>query len=420
MDIDYNNEENSIIYQIVHSNDNLDINNDKDLFEYYEKLIRYRHDLLHYSVLKMMGLKWESEKSFNNYFDLNDENDLLRKTPDIIYKFELKYYIIDVSVSIDTHAQFKNKNDKYQPVVLYLKNKYSILSEFIHINVNQTLSNIEREIYKLDFLKKEEFNYQFMNSCLELIDIKKDWVSNYIDKDYFNNMKLKYYGDDFKYEDIGQYKDVDINIDEFKKFNSKFEHISKFENNIDKFDEKEFVDNMRIELDNPHSKLIGKYLDNKLDSKQFIDAKKIIEKDIMNRKIITPKPTHHVIVPLYEDFPFLKDDSEKFKEQNMLKNLFNYLLNNIKEEDSQTTFIYQIIKNYIRLLTKSPDCEINNEINNTGTLYKNEKDLKTKFNEEKYFCEIFLKTDPKKDNNNIYKKISKKCKKLYGLKKIRI
>jgi len=43
---------NQITYYLLHTNDNIDVNNNFDLFNYYKELLRLRHDVLNYFILK--------------------------------------------------------------------------------------------------------------------------------------------------------------------------------------------------------------------------------------------------------------------------------------------------------------------------------------------------------------------------------
>jgi len=85
--------------------------------------------------------------------------------------------------------------------------------------------------------------------------------------------------DELKFENIGKYNDLDIDLKVFEDFNSKFEHIDEIENCYKEYNEKELVEYLKnvLETDNPVYK---KYKDEKLTSNQFdLAYKNILEKN---------------------------------------------------------------------------------------------------------------------------------------------
>jgi len=128
--IDFNKPIDSVLHQLLKSNDTVNKDNSNMLFDYYKFLHLFRHNLLHYLVLKMFRKQWEEEKMLSAYFDfLPDEYS--RKTPDIVLSIENNWYLIDVSISIDLYKTEKMKKDKYQPICDYI-NKNSTFNCFFY------------------------------------------------------------------------------------------------------------------------------------------------------------------------------------------------------------------------------------------------------------------------------------------------
>jgi len=122
--------------------------------------------------------------------------------------------------------------------------------------------------------------------------IKKKWVDEHIDKEIFEKLKILEYTkkqkketnietifkDELKFENIGKYNDLDIDLKKFKNFNKEFEHIEEIENSYEKYNEEELIDYLKtvLETENPVYK---KYKDEKLTSNQFdLAYKNILEK----------------------------------------------------------------------------------------------------------------------------------------------
>jgi len=56
-------------------------------------LLRLRHDILHFLVLKSLGKDWQEETPLSNYFNfLPDE--YARKTPDVVFFLKITYGIL--------------------------------------------------------------------------------------------------------------------------------------------------------------------------------------------------------------------------------------------------------------------------------------------------------------------------------------
>jgi hypothetical protein len=161
-----------IKYNILHCDRKVNKNNES-LFEFYRFLIRLRHDLLHYCVLYVLGLGWQAEDTVRNLLELNDPNSLLSKTPDILFKHFGEIIFIDVSVSRDQKVYEKLKSEKYLPVCSYLNREHKLKSSFIHLNINSSFRNLEKELNKISKYSRIDFPMHFFNECNEIIEDKK-------------------------------------------------------------------------------------------------------------------------------------------------------------------------------------------------------------------------------------------------------
>jgi len=195
MEIDFSQRKAIVKYQILNSHKNIDKDSNEKLFEYYEQLIRWRHDLFHKIVLEVIGYEWTMEKSVASLLNLDNYPDYMNRTPDIFFKRNDCYYLIDVSVSINIHENEKKKYDKYQPIVNYINTNLKFESKFIHINVQSSLGNIEKEFQKIEDLIQNEVDYLFLTETIDIIELKMDWLDKFIDKSFFflNKRKLVIY-----------------------------------------------------------------------------------------------------------------------------------------------------------------------------------------------------------------------------------
>jgi DNA-binding protein len=329
MNIDYLSKKSSLRHQLLKSNENINNNNNDDLFNYYDIIIKVRHNILHYLVLDYMGMKWVDETSIANrireLFGIADDNIILQKTPDIMLINNGILYLIDVSISLDIHQNEYNKKIKYQPICDYLNIIYKINTIFIHINLQSSLGNAEREIQKIFFINNE-FDYLFLNECMAIVEDKINWISKFIDKTFFEIKKQEKYGNTFSTQPIGKYSDIDIDFDFFKKFNDGFDHIKKIINPIENFNEDDFTIFLKKEIEDRDGELYKKYKDNELNSNQFHLAKDEIYDDNKRRRKQTPKPTHHIIIPPYEKNDSLPIITGLNSEQIMIDNFFTMIL----------------------------------------------------------------------------------------------
>jgi len=247
---------------------------------FYCELLKMRHNLLHYCVLQSLGKFWEHEQTVRDKLSLNDDCELLNKTPDIIYKSigDGNIYLIDVSISIDVKSYKKIKLEKYIPICLYLKDKYNYESDFLHINVDNIFSNLEKQLNKIQKIQTSDFNFQFFHSCIDIIQDKIKWVSQNIDKEYFEKKKSEFKLSDSNLDKIGIYSDVDIDVNVFLDFNKKFTIIDKIDENLKTYNEDNLSNYLKNILENEDNVIYKMYCDKICDNAQFIKAEQYTQK----------------------------------------------------------------------------------------------------------------------------------------------
>jgi len=226
----------------LHSNDSLDLENSNFLFDYFKFLHFFRHNFFHYLVLQSLGQIWEEEKQLKDIFPIQLPENYERKSPDIVFLKKEEIYLIDVSVSYDIHKSEKMKSEKYQPIADWLSENY-LKTYYYHINLKNDYSNIEQELYKLNKIMIEDFDYLSFYRMDEIINDKKEWVNDHIDKEEFERLKNDEYNknknrekmenkqilflDELRYETIGKYSDLEIETKLFKDYNEEFDLLKK-------------------------------------------------------------------------------------------------------------------------------------------------------------------------------------------------
>jgi len=372
--IDFNQSEKAINHQILHSNDNVDKSNSYMIFDYYRFLNYLRHNFLHLLILKMLGKPWAEERKVGDVFPITMPDEYSRKTPDIIILHNNKYYIIDVSISIDIHKTKKGKEKRYPPICDYL-NKNNINCDYIHINIMDNDSNIYMELKKLDNLKINNFDQMSYFRMRDIITSKKIWVNQHIDKEIFNQLKEQEYNslsedndeqllfkDRLRHENYGKYNDIKINKEAFNNFNSKYDHLQKIEQNLKNVDEDVITNYLKNILEDEKNEIHKKYKDEILTSSQFDDALKKIN-EINNKTLKTyAKPTHHLMIPHDDDNEQTNDEQQSLVEfmKEYLKNVER--LSSVEKNNNKLFFFRDVFSEIIWSLEDSQDKEINNNL----------------------------------------------------------
>ena len=381
-----------IKYMIQHSDNEILLENDS-LGEYYLELLKLRHNILHFAVFQYIGQEWQEEQTVRRFLNLEDSHKLLDKTPDIQLVEENHYIMIDVSISYDFHSSEQNKKEKYEPVLIYLK-KYNYISEFIHINIKVTRKNLFKELEKISNLRQMDFPIHDFETCMELVENKFNVIRENIDKVYFEKLKLDQFGDTI--EQMGYSKDLDIDLNEFKLYNSKYS----LEDNILKSYENQMTEDelcvfLKEQLEN-EGNIYRKFVDKKCTAEAFELAyeKNQTRNETMERCKI--KPSHHIIFPFNEK---LKINESKIEQDQIISFLKNIITNKFKLEDEMEKFILEISEICVEMFDeKNPNKDFNKDIffdffrkketSNAMTLFK-------KFNKLK----ILLSLDEKELDN---------------------
>jgi len=321
--IDFNVSKEKLKYELLHSSDGLDRNSNVSLFEYFEDITKYRHNVLHFCVLNSLGKEWSEEKTIAEHFGVPiDDGKNFLKTPDIIFKYKDISYIIDVSISIDIHKTEYDKYNKYKQFEIMLK-KYEYSVIYLHVNIHSSFYNLEKELNKISFMFVNDFDFLFFNECTEILENKKELISSYIDKEYFENKKLEKYSNkvEIQLENLGSYSDLNINKEAFDSYNKNYKHEEKLKNKIKEFKEDDLISYLTTIL-TKKNEVYQKYSDDECNTKQFDDAYKNIVDDNKKRRHKIPKPTHHIIIPFEEEINGLKYEKGKNSEQKMILNFF--------------------------------------------------------------------------------------------------
>jgi len=283
-------------------------------------------------------------------------------------------------------------------VIILIKIQHLIVF-FIHVNVSSTYTNILEQIHKLEKIKIEEFNSAIFFRSVSIVEDKKDWVNENIDKEIFEKLKMEEYKKDFKdkneinketifkdelkFESIGSYSDLDVEEDFFDEFNNKHSTILEIEKEYLKHNEEELILFLKNTLENK-SDVYLKYKDEKLNIEQFQHAKETIQVKNEEIKKRTPKPTHHLMIPFSFDINpdcFVSGlESKNIEQKSVLKFTSEYLnfykSQNASEKTEQTSFIRDLFEEIDWCINISPDKDWNNIVFNYG--YKHDDSSKYK------------------------------------------
>jgi len=152
----------------------------------------------------------------------------------------------------------KKKKKKYKPIVDWL-NLQNLKTIYIHINVNSNYSNIEQELEKIRDCQIKEFDTVTFFRTMDIIEDKKNWVNENIDKEIFEILKNKdkqrdvsednipevNFKDNLKYENIGSYQDLDIDLELFEKYNKEYTNVEELIDTNKEFNEQNLVNYLK-------------------------------------------------------------------------------------------------------------------------------------------------------------------------------
>jgi len=306
-----------------------------------------------------------------------------KKTPDVVFFKNNMWYIIDVSISIDPHLIEQLKASKYLPIVNFIILKGHV-AKYIHVNLDKDYSNIMNEIPKLSDLFVDEFKYGELTRAINTINDKKEWINKYIDKEIFEKLKEKHYSllnkykdvsigkmkiiaDELSFDSLGEYKDLDIDLELFKNFNGEFDTLKNIQENIDTNTEQNLIQFFTNVLNNKDDLLYKKYEDEVMSVKQFDSAYQSIKQINMDKPKRSPKPTHHVLISLPDDDPpSIIIEENNTEQNNILKFFENFISETSTITENQKTddivFYRDLFKECLFCLNDDIDKQNNKEL----------------------------------------------------------
>jgi len=254
------------------------------------------------------------------------------------------------------------------------------------------------EIPKLSDLFVDEFKYGELTRAINTINDKKEWINKYIDKEIFEKLKEKHYSllnkykdvsigkmkiiaDELSFDSLGEYKDLDIDLELFKNFNGGFDTLKNIQENIDANTEQNLIQFFTNVLNNKDDLLYKKYEDEVMSVKQFDSAYQSIKQINMDKPKRSPKPTHHVLISLPDDDPPSVIIEENNTEQNNILKFFENFINETStitenQKTDDIVFYRDLFKECLFCLNDDVDKQNNKELffEKTDFLKKNKEE----------------------------------------------
>merc|ERR1712000_509546 len=134
--------------------------------DYYDCLLKMRHDCLHFCLSLAFFGEWIREKDI---------------------------FLVDVSVTRDYYKVESEKTRKYQRLVdslkIYTKKEVFFIPFILDLNNYNFCSEKE----KINFILPGDVDESFFTEGLQIFDIKKDQLNSYVNRDFFrNHLRSKY------------------------------------------------------------------------------------------------------------------------------------------------------------------------------------------------------------------------------------
>jgi len=165
--------------------------NNNTLFDFFKFLYMFNKNILKKLICESLNLNWYDNKSISDIFNI-DFKDHNYEVPDIFVKINNNHYIIDISISFDVEKTESDKKQKYG-FILNILETMDIKTQFIHINVKSTNINLSEEISKLTKIIQQNFDLTYFMEIKEIIEQNNQWITEKIDKEFFNQKKLEYF-----------------------------------------------------------------------------------------------------------------------------------------------------------------------------------------------------------------------------------
>jgi len=194
----------------------------------------------------------------------------------------------------------------------------------------------------------------FFFRVTDIIVEKKKWVNQYIDKEIFEKLKMEEYTkenkigtkktifkEELKYENIGSYNDLGIELPIFEKHNERFNLEKSIIDSYRENTEEELLSFLKETLDNPEDAVFKKYKDEKLNEEQFNEAYNTLLLKNSTYLETDAKPTHHLLIPLPEDIDVFEKKEDLNEQKTILsfsKNFMNDFINFTYDQKSDDVF----------------------------------------------------------------------------------
>jgi hypothetical protein len=342
--------------------------------EYYDHLLKMRHNALQLCLCEVLFGKWEEEKEVCFLFPGYDGFGA-NLTPDIVFEDkELnKVFIIDVGVTKNYYEMIEKKKEKYEPLRYSLQNflEKEVVLRFFIFDLNK-YNFLSEEKNFFDVFHGKRLDESFFNVCMQEYDTKRSLVDEHVDRDVFHQYIRKKYGilDEF----IGMKKDTQIPIPILEEiFNRKYPYdlnLTLDEDQILSFSE-EFLNNENLknnyyDKDNTPQQYHQAW-DHILGEQQHFESKNFV--------------TLANLFPSGENIlPHLFGETS---EQRMILN-FCQVVNDKWLEEEEEAPVHCFVKDLIKhlLLLEQKKCLMNKFSN--GYFYSEEEDQKLK---DEYFEE---------------------------------
>jgi len=310
----------------------VDETNNDSLASLYLSWFKARHNLIHYFINLMFNRKGDETK-MGAYFP-KLEFDLQKLTPDVVLINGNNVCIIEVSVTTNPTDSRKKKENKYNDLVFALRDQD--YNAGIHcVAVKSDFTNLEMEISdlcsKVKFPRVHGFWFQKFYMLNSMLDDIKNYVLKHIDKEYWSAIVSQRFTENIEKKGIS--KDVDIDIEAFKKCSKEKYNTDVLFSFIDKFEnlETEYIKKLSdiLEQKTTESESVYEKFKDRLNScSQYNNAEEELLKKNSEYEIEKPKPSHHF-------FPAIMYENNEVKlveglngEQTMIKNFFEYVKKN--------------------------------------------------------------------------------------------
>jgi len=322
-----------------HSSDEIDFDDKEQVINYYDSLIRLRHDTFHYVISMALFGKFIPEKRIDDIYPSFD-HETSGMTPDIVYQTDDRCYLIDVGFSKNSVESKYKKITKYTFLQLALSSYLNKEVEIIPLILDAKMK-VDLCVKPVRKFFKHTFHKQLLFDMMKIYETKMHLIDKYGNAALISeHAKTKYSGVPV----TGYTNDFDFPIEELDMLKrEKYPHMP----TDNDYDVSSFLHSIKQDLDNK-GPLFHKYCDTKNDVCQYDNAYNIIQEN--NHDYETRiRPT---IPILYPDHVLLEKLSGDNSEQFMIIKLMEYINQNIVDD---TSSYYDFIKELSLQILKNKD-----------------------------------------------------------------